>query len=127
MENVIGMFVNTLAMRNFPSADKEFSDFLNEVRDRSLGAYNNQNYQFEELVNKLNLERDLSRNPLFDTMFVLQNIHNESQTIKDDLKFTEYDMKNGIALFDLMLEASEQDLLSNLKSIAAAGYIKKKQ
>ncbi|HEX3044895.1 MAG TPA: SDR family NAD(P)-dependent oxidoreductase, partial [Bacillota bacterium] len=78
MENIIGMFVNTLAMRNYPADHKQVLEFLGEVKANSLEAYANQDYQFEVLIEKLNLERDLSRNPLFDVMFVLQNQLEES-------------------------------------------------
>ena len=76
LDNIIGMFVNTLAMRNFPESSKTFKEFLAEVKDNALRAYENQDYQFEELVEKLNIPRDMSRNPLFDTMFVMQNTDN---------------------------------------------------
>ncbi|MGM1050753.1 MAG: condensation domain-containing protein, partial [Bacillota bacterium] len=69
LENIIGMFVNTLVMRNYPKSGKTYKGFLDEVKENSLRAYENQDYQFEELVDKLNLRRDISRNPLFDVMF----------------------------------------------------------
>ncbi|MEK4466443.1 MULTISPECIES: condensation domain-containing protein, partial [Paenibacillus] len=73
-EPMIGMFVNTLALRNAPSGDKRFIDFVHEVKERTLAAFEHQDYPFEELVEKLNVHRDRSRNPLFDTMLVLQNM-----------------------------------------------------
>jgi len=73
LENTVGMFVNTLALRSQPSANKTFIEFLNEVKDNVLGAFENQDYQFEELVEHLGIRRDASRNPLFDVMFILQN------------------------------------------------------
>ena len=68
------MFVNTLALRNYPEGNKSFKSFLNEVRENAMMAYENQDYQFEKLVDELDIPRDISRNPLFDTMFVLQNM-----------------------------------------------------
>ncbi|WP_276209093.1 condensation domain-containing protein [Brevibacillus laterosporus] len=73
-ENMVGMFVNTLAMKNSLNQDKPFRLLLQEVKENALQAYQNQEYPFEELVNKLQLERDNSRNPLFDTMLIMQNI-----------------------------------------------------
>ena len=70
----MGMFVNTLALRNRPEGKKTFEAYLQEVKEAALQAYEHQEYPFEELVEKLNVRRDLSRNPLFDTMFVLQNM-----------------------------------------------------
>ncbi|MGD2090548.1 MAG: condensation domain-containing protein, partial [Candidatus Aminicenantes bacterium] len=69
LEKIIGMFVNTLALRNYPQGEKRFKDFLKEVKERTLEAFENQDYPFEFLVNKLKTHRDISRNPLFDVMF----------------------------------------------------------
>ena len=52
----------------------DISDLLKEVTEDELKAYENQDYQFEELVEKLEIKRDTSRNPLFDTMFALENM-----------------------------------------------------
>gem|GEM_PF-829288 len=73
LQRIIGMFVNTLAMRNNPEGEKSFENFLKEVVDNSIKAFDNQDVQFEELIDKLNLERDASRNPLFDVMMVVQD------------------------------------------------------
>ncbi|HLP58794.1 MAG TPA: condensation domain-containing protein, partial [Candidatus Deferrimicrobium sp.] len=73
LEKIIGMFVNTLATRNYPAGEKMFRDFLAEVKEKTLKAFENQEYPYEDLVEKVTAIRDVSRNPLFDTMFVLQN------------------------------------------------------
>ena len=106
LEGIIGMFVNTLAMRNRPESGKTFKEFLLEVKANALSAYENQDYQFEELVEKLNLKRDISRNPLFDTVFALQNMENVALNIAE-LQFTPYEFENRVAKFDLTLEATE--------------------
>lgn len=73
-QQIIGMFVNTLALRNFPQGHKTFSQFLDEVKKRTLAAFENQDYPFEDLVTELLPARDRSRSPLFDAAFVLDNI-----------------------------------------------------
>jgi tyrocidine synthetase-3 len=108
LHNIIGMFANTLAMRNYPQGGKTFSEFLKEVKETALKAYGNQDYQFEELVDKLDIKRDLSRNPLFDVMFTLQNMYMSQQEIAG-LKFTPYDSGVEIAKFDLNLDGRETD------------------
>lgn len=108
LEHVMGMFVNTLAMRNFPRGDKKFSEFLNEVRINSLEALENQEYQFEELVVKLNLDRDLSKNPLFNILFAYQNMHIPKVEI-ENMKFEPYDIENQTSLFDIRFEGREVD------------------
>jgi non-ribosomal peptide synthetase component F len=75
LEKIIGMFVNTLALRNYPAGEKTLKDFLNELKERTLATFENQEYQFEELVEKVEVNRDTGRNPLFDVMFVLQNFY----------------------------------------------------
>jgi tyrocidine synthetase-3 len=67
--DVIGLFVNTMALRNYPKAEKSFREFLREVGERSLSAYDNQDYPFDDLVGKVRQNRDRSRSPLFDVMF----------------------------------------------------------
>ncbi|MCP4156928.1 MAG: amino acid adenylation domain-containing protein, partial [bacterium] len=71
LENIIGMFVNTLAMRNYPDGDKSIETYLKEVKENTLNAFENQEYQFEDLVDRLSVRRDTGRNPIFDVMFNL--------------------------------------------------------
>ena len=106
LEYIMGMFVNTLAMRNYPCGEKKFSEFLREVKENSLKAYENQDYQFELLIEKLGIKRDLSRNPLFDTVFVLQNTGSKELNAQG-LKFIPYDTQHKVAKFDMTLIASE--------------------
>ncbi|MCP4147497.1 MAG: non-ribosomal peptide synthetase, partial [bacterium] len=73
LQQIVGMFINTLPMRNFPRGEKDYRTFFSEVIARSIQAFENQDVQFETLVDKLEPERDLSRNPLFDISMVVQN------------------------------------------------------
>ncbi|MGF7533043.1 amino acid adenylation domain-containing protein [Bacillus mexicanus] len=109
LEPIIGMFVNTLAMRNYPEKGKTFTQYLSEVKENALKAYENQDYPFEALVDQLNIARDLSRNPLFDTMFVLQNTEQEQLEI-NDITFQPYPSEHTMAKFDLTLTAVEADV-----------------
>jgi non-ribosomal peptide synthetase component F len=106
LENIISMFVNTLALRNYPEATIKFRSYLHEVKQNALAAYENQDYPFEKLVEKLNLHRDLSRNPLFDVMFILQSRTPAALEIPG-LKIKPYGFDNPIAKFDLTLTAME--------------------
>ncbi|WP_242655935.1 condensation domain-containing protein, partial [Paramaledivibacter caminithermalis] len=108
IQNVVGMFVNTIAMRNKPKEDLKFSEFLKEVRINALKAYENQEYQFEELVEKVNTKRDLSRNPVFDVMFSVPNVDITEIDI-EGLRFKEHELEYNIAKFDLTLSAIEQE------------------
>jgi len=73
VRRTIGMFVNTLPMRNSPHGEKTYETFLKEVVSRSIDDLRNQDIRFEELVDKLDLPRDPSRNPLFDISMVVMN------------------------------------------------------
>lgn len=108
LKHTIGIFINTLAMRNFPGGQKTFNEFLHEVKDNALQAYKNQDYQFEMLVDHLQLERDMSRNPLFDAMFVFQNTDNYEIAVSG-LKFTPYHFAMKTAKFDLTIEGHDRN------------------
>lgn len=114
LEKIIGMFVNSLALWNYPSGEKRFDQFLREVKENTLTAFENQEYPYEELVEKVSVQRDLSRNPLFDVMFVLQNIFDAPSDFSDEeermesLKIIPYSYENRTAKFDLTLIAVEK-------------------
>ncbi|WP_051250931.1 non-ribosomal peptide synthase/polyketide synthase [Paenibacillus harenae] len=107
-EGLIGMFVSTLPMRNRPESGKTFLHFLNEVKQNAYEAYDNQDYPFESMVEKLQPHRDLSRNPLFDTVFMLQNMEHEVLEI-EQMTIEPYAYENKIAKFDLTLAAVEEE------------------
>ncbi len=106
LEQIIGMFVNTLVMRNNPVSSKTFSQFLAEIKINTLTAFENQNYQFEMLVEKLALNRDLSRNPIFDTLFTVQNAHSLELSIPG-LRVSAQEYFHNVTKFDLALIAFE--------------------
>ncbi len=106
-QNTLGMFVNTMPVRNYPAADKKFIDFLNEVRSNFLNIIDNQDYQLDSLIDRLALRRASGHNPLFDVIFVYQ----ASQGIKEkkygDLDVKPQEVHTGTAKFDLTLQAFE--------------------
>lgn len=109
LQFVIGMFVNTLALRNEPKMAKTFGAFLREIRERTLMAFEYQDYPFEELVEQLHLERDLSRNPLFDVMFRMQNFDTPAAKVEGELRYEPFYFTHKIAQFDLTLTCYERD------------------
>ena len=105
LQEVLGMFVNTLPMRNFPKGNKSFIEFLLEVKENSLSVLENQDYQFEKLIEQINLKRDPSRNPLFDIVFAMQNM-DKGKIKLDYLEIIPFDYYNKTAKFDLTLNAA---------------------
>src|SRR5690606_35015119 len=81
IESVNGMFINTLPIRTMFSDEYSFIQLLHAVREASINAFEEQDFQFEELLDNLALTRDMSRNPLFDIMFVYQNIEAQEFSI----------------------------------------------
>jgi amino acid adenylation domain-containing protein len=108
LQQMIGMFVNTLALRNKILWEDTFTVFLRKVKQNVLKAFENQDYQFEDLVETLGdeINRDTSRNPLFDVMFSLQNMEFSELKIPG-LTLKPYESKRRTAKFDLMLLSYE--------------------
>jgi amino acid adenylation domain-containing protein len=108
LEHIIGVFLNTLAVKNNPSDGLTFVRFLEQVKENALHAYENQDYGFEELVEKLELKRDYSRNPIFDTM--LNFINMDIPSIKlSELELSAYKMESSAVKLDIKINAWEQD------------------
>ncbi|MEK4043597.1 amino acid adenylation domain-containing protein [Paenibacillus sp. FSL H8-0048] len=106
VQNMVGMFVNTLVMRGYPRGSLSFREYLEEVKAGALGAYEHQEVPFEDLVEKVQMTRDMSRNPLFDTMFALQNME-QSPLVLNGVTFREAEYEYPVSKFDLTLTAEE--------------------
>lgn len=106
IENLIGFFVNTLVLRSDFSNSPTFRQLLKQVREVTLEAYAHQDLPFEKLVEELEPERDLSRHPLFQIGFALQNVPIPAIELSG-LSINHRLEHNGTAKFDLFLELFE--------------------
>ena len=106
LHRIVGMFVNTLVLWNRPWGDKVFIGFLQEVKENTLQAFENQDYQFEDLVDNIAVGRDVSRNPIFDVVFAIQNVEIRELEIPG-LKLTPHEYKHKISKFDMTFTGVE--------------------
>ena len=102
VEGLIGLFINTLVLRTDFSGEPTFKEVLQRVRETALSAYTHQDVPFEKLVEDLHPQRDQSRSPLFQVMFVLQNVPMRSRDLAG-VKMTSVTMESETSKFDLTL------------------------
>ncbi len=139
-EGLIGFFVNALVLRTDLSGNPSFRELLRRVQKVCLGAYSHQDLPFDRLVEELHVKRDLSRNPLFQVMFVLQNaslrtvelpgltlspVEGDSETAHFDLTLQIADTEQGLTAAlvyntDLFEAATIARMLGNFQTLLAA-------
>lgn len=105
-EEIIGMFVNTLALRNFPRGGMRFKDFLAAVKSKTLACFDNQSFPYEVLIDKLGMERDTSRNALFNVVFAYYNAEPVDLSIPG-LELEQCRFPDKTSKFDLTLSVKE--------------------
>ncbi|MDZ8183919.1 MAG: amino acid adenylation domain-containing protein [Nostoc sp. ChiSLP02] len=109
-ERLIGFFVNTLVLRSKIKPEQAFIDLLQQIRQTCLDAYAHQDIPFEYLVEKLQPERSLSRNPLCQVMIALQNTEGMGKNVSlPGLEIQSFDQSFPFAKFDLGLDLREHN------------------
>lgn len=104
--SILGMFVNMLPIRMKASTSENYSDFLRRLNDKLQAAYKNQDTQFNEMVDLLKIQRRANQNPLFESVFVLQELEMPS-SVEQDAEF-EYINEDKTAKFDLVFSGYHQ-------------------
>jgi amino acid adenylation domain-containing protein/non-ribosomal peptide synthase protein (TIGR01720 family) len=140
LEDQIGFYVNTLALRTSLRADERFTELLERVKGRTLEAYEHQVYPFDRLVEDLSLKRDVSRSALLDVMVVLQNtepvgldarsvegievevLERRHEVSKFDLTFNFREVKGGLLIrieysSELFRRESVERMLGHLRAL----------
>ncbi|MEM1319026.1 MAG: amino acid adenylation domain-containing protein [Bacteroidota bacterium] len=108
LEGLIGLFLNTLAIRSSFAEQPNFKDFLQQVKQHTLDVYAHQEVPFEQIVEQVEPERDLSRTPIFQTVFVLQNTPDLPSLELEGLRLTPEELEEQYAKFDLIFSAIEE-------------------
>jgi tyrocidine synthetase III len=111
LEDQLGLYLNTLALRCACRGESSFTDLLSHNRVVTLGAFEHQVYPFEKLVEDVQVNRDMSRSPLFDVMLILQNANVTSGGMQfrlGDCKVSDYPLREYcVSKFDLTFDFAE--------------------
>jgi amino acid adenylation domain-containing protein len=107
LEGLIGFFVNTLALRSQVEGELSFTELLQAVKVTTLEAYANQEIPFEKVVEAVATERDLSRNPLFQVMFIMRNQPDIPELRLGDVELSRAGHEHTTSLFDLSFFITE--------------------
>jgi amino acid adenylation domain-containing protein len=108
LQEMIGIFVNTLALRQKVDVGLGFHQLLAAVKEAVVAAFENQDFQFEDLVENLDVKRDPSRNPLFDTYFVYEQVARREIDTGDTV-FTSLELDSRVSKFDVVFNVFEQE------------------
>ncbi|RBL90134.1 non-ribosomal peptide synthase/polyketide synthase [Chitinophaga flava] len=107
VEGLIGFFVNTLALRSDLGNNPTFTSLLQQVKETTLGAYEHQEVPFEKVVDEVVTSRDLSRSPLFQVVFGLQNTPDVPSISLGDVSLKEEIIEHTTAQFDMSFSVLE--------------------
>ena len=107
LESMVGFFVNTVAIPVEPKPEQSFLQFLEAVKTTSLACFEHQDIPFEQIVEHINPDRDMSRSPLFQVMMAYQNLPQDDvglgQAALEGLQFSAYELELETAKFDQTL------------------------
>ncbi len=108
--NMMGNFINSIVLRNHPNSDLDFSEFLKITSKNTIEDLNHQDYQFDDLVSKLQLSGKQDENPIYNISFGMQNqntLFSSEANEADVLNIS--NIKNSVSHFDLLLLCSEEN------------------
>lgn len=130
LQGIVGMFVNTLAIKSSIVSNERYDDYLSRLAKEVIKDFENQDFQYDDLINELNIEREYGRNPLFDVMFSVQKwyenefeitglkLHQMERTesnVKFELNIVAMQEQAGITVeFEYALELYKQETIDRL-------------
>ena len=125
LEGIVGMFVNTLALRNNVVASDSFTSIIARVHQTSIFSLEHQLYQYEDLIDMLGLERDTSRNPLFDVFYLYAEETAVSSYVSSDANIHPYNAKSQVrSKFDLSMNVSVSESSISIGFVAREDLFK---
>ncbi|NJD03458.1 MAG: HAD-IIIC family phosphatase, partial [Ruminiclostridium sp.] len=105
MDNLIGVFINFLPVKNKVKAGDTFAEFLVSANSSMLSAYENQDYPFDKIIENVSVRIDPSRNPIFDTMLIFHNEIDMSVFPEiDGLKYSRYELDSNTSVLDFKID-----------------------
>ena len=113
LENQIGYYINTIALRNQIDPKESFGSFLEKVKQNTLQSFEHEQYPYDLLIKELNYNRDVSRNPLFDVLLTLQNMDQDEESLLsehlDQMKVEPVELIESTSLFDMDFSFTEEE------------------
>ncbi|WP_298427802.1 non-ribosomal peptide synthetase [uncultured Kordia sp.] len=109
ISQLIGFFINTIVMRSQVESQKSFAELLQEIKQTSLAAFTHQDVPFEKIVDHVVVDRDQSRSPLFQTMFILQNNEETTGISLGESNIELLETKTTTAKFDISMTIRENE------------------
>lgn len=106
LQDLQGMFVNNLALKGPLLEGKSFIDYLESVKNSTNAGLNHRSYSFDRLIQKIDSKQHAGRNPLFDTMFMFQEINLQKIGGREYLTGTRF-FDPGISKFDISMEVHD--------------------
>ncbi len=107
LEPVVGFFINTIALRSNMAGNPAFSSLLETIKTTTLDAFAHQEVPFEQIVERVETDRSLSRSPVFQVMFVMQNMPDSPDLQLGDTSLASEALPQTRSLFDLTFSVRE--------------------
>ncbi len=108
LQGILGKFSNDLAFRSQPQPEKPFKKYLQEVKERTIAAFNHQEFPYELLVERLGYLEDSGRNPFFSSVFVFNNNNMEVSNIRTEkISLSYLPLEASSAFYDILFQATE--------------------